>query len=91
MVLDRPGAQEHCPADLGVGASLGDEQGDLQFLGGELLAALAGAADGLAAGVQLGAGAFGPGAGVEPVEDLGRGAELDARVAAPLGPAQALP
>jgi hypothetical protein len=31
--LDRPGAQEDRPADLGIGLSLGHEQGDLQLLG----------------------------------------------------------
>jgi hypothetical protein len=37
MELDRAGAQEHRPPDLGIGPPLGDEQGDLQFLGGQLI------------------------------------------------------
>jgi acyl dehydratase len=56
--FDRPGAQEYRPADLGIGPALHDEQGDLQFLGGELLAVLSGAAHGLAAGAQLRSGAL---------------------------------
>ncbi len=91
MEFDRPGAQEHRPADLGVGSSLADQQGDLQFLGRQLLAPLAWAGHGLAAGAQLGPGPLGPRAGIQPVEDLHRGPELDARIAAPLRPAQPLP
>lgn len=90
MELDRAGAQEHRPADFGVGPALGDEQGDLQFLGGQLLASVPGAGYGLTAGPELGLGPFGPGAGVEPAEDLSGGAQLDPRVAAPAGAAQPL-
>ena len=71
MELDRAGAQEHRPPDLGIGPPLGDEQGDLQFLGGQLLTPAPGAGYGLAAGTKLGLGTLGPGAGVEPAEDLG--------------------
>jgi hypothetical protein len=63
--LDGPGAQEQRPADLGVGASLGDQQRDLQLLGSELLA-VAAAGQGLPAGAQFGVGPLGPRAGVEP-------------------------
>jgi hypothetical protein len=84
------GGAAHRAADLGVGLAFGDEQGDLQFLRGELLCVAAGRADGLAAGAEFGAGAVAPGAGVESVEDVGRGAELDAGVAAALCAAQPL-
>ena len=87
MELDGPGTQEYRPPHLSIGPPLRDEQGDLQFLGGQLLAAVAGTADGLAASTELSAGAFGPGAGVEPIENLGRGPELDPRVAAARRPA----
>jgi hypothetical protein len=54
--LDCPGAEEHRAANLGISPPLRYQQGDLQFLRGELLAVLSGAGHGFAAGAQLGAG-----------------------------------
>ena len=88
MELDRPGTQKHRLADLGIGASLRDEQGDLQLLRGKLLAAVTGAGNGLAAGAEFGAGPLGPGPGVETVEDVGCSAQLSACVPSPPRPAQ---
>jgi hypothetical protein len=77
-------------ANLGVSPAPADEQSGLQFLRGQLLAGVTGAGHGFAAGAEFGARAFGPGAGVEPIEDLRRGAQLDARVTPPPGTAQPL-
>jgi hypothetical protein len=88
--LDGAGAEEYRAAYFGVCPPLRDEQGDLQFLWRQPLAAWAALADGLSAGVQFGPGPVRPWPRVEPVEDLDRGPELDACVTAPLCPAQAL-
>jgi hypothetical protein len=87
--LDGACAEEDRPADFGVCPALGDEQGDLQFLWRQPVAPGANAADGFSAGAQLGPGPVGPWPGVEQVEGLDRGPELDACVPAPLRPAQA--
>ena len=91
MELDGAGAQEYCLADLGIGPPLRHQQGDLQFLGRQLLTAVSRVCQCLAGGAKLSPGPLGPWACVKPVEDLQSGTELDARVPAAPRPPQPFP
>jgi hypothetical protein len=91
VVFDGARAHEQLGGDVGVGQAVAGQPGDLGLPGGEPAGGVGGAlADPLAGGQQLPRGSFGEPVGAHRGEHLVRGAQLPARVDAPVLPAEPL-